>query len=384
MTCMKILHVVAGLPPTGGGLAEVVPRLALEAARLGADATIATVAPAGAALSAAADKAATEGVRIVRFAPAAPRALFFSWELRRGLPDLVRWADVVHVHSNWTFPVWWASHCALRAGKALVMSPHGCLDPVRLAHSAWKKRLAGLLDRRYLQRATAIHATSDAELEWIERYVGKGPRICVIPNGVEMPETLSSAPKPVGRMRQVLYLGRLHPLKGLNFLLDAWRLATSAMPIAQQWQLVITGPDEQGMRQRLQSQAASLGLTDVVFLGPLYGEEKARALADADLVVLPSRSENFGIVVAEALAAGVPVITTKGTPWGEIDGVCGWWVDVNAAAIAHALAAAMQLTDEQRAAMGARGRGLVAAKYQWSTVGHRMTELYQQLADQPR
>jgi glycosyltransferase involved in cell wall biosynthesis len=78
------------------------------------------------------------------------------------------------------------------------------------------------------------------------------------------------------------------------------------------------------------------------------------------------------------------VITTKGTPWGEIAGVCGWWVDVNAAAIAHALAAAMQLTDEQRAAMGARGRGLVAAKYQWSTVGHRMTELYQQLADQPR
>ena len=307
MTCMKILHVVAGLPPTGGGLAEVVPRLALEPARLGADATIATVAPAGVALSAAAEKAAAEGVLIVRFAPAAPRALFFSWEMRRGLAELVRWADVVHVHSNWTFPVWWASHCALRAGKPLVMSPHGCLDPVRLAHSAWKKRLAGLLDRRYLQRATAIHATSDAELEWIERYVGKGPRICNIPNGVEMPETLSSAPKPVGRMRQVLYLGRLHPLKGLDFLLDAWRLATSAMPIGQQWQLVIAGPDEQGMRQRLQSQAASLGLTDVVFRGPLYGEEKARALADADLVVLPSRSENFGIVVAEALAAGVPV-----------------------------------------------------------------------------
>lgn len=376
---MKILHAVAGLPPAGGGLAEVVPRLALETLRLGADATIATVSPADAALSAAVEKAATEGVRIVRFAPAAPRALFFSWELRWGLPDLVRWADVVHVHSNWTFPVWWASHCALRAGKPLVMSPHGCLDPVRLAHAAWKKQLAGTFDRHYLRQAAAIHATSEAERDWIEKYVGKGPRIVVIPNGVELPETPAAAPKPVDRVRKVLYLGRLHPLKGLDLLLDAWQRARSTLSPDERWELVIAGPDEQGMRPRLEAQARTLGIRDVTFPGPLYDEQKAKALADADLFVLPSRTENFGIAVAEALGAGLPAITTKGTPWSEIDGSCGWWVDVSAEAIAKSLVAALGLTDAARRQMGYRGRALVQRKYQWNQVGAAMAELYASL-----
>jgi len=375
---MEILHVIAGLPPTGGGLSELVPRLALETARLGHHVTIATVARDNDPLSAAADAAAAGGVRIVRFAPSAPRALFLSWDMYRGLPKLVRAADVVHVHSNWTFPVWWGSHCALQAGKPLVMSPQGCLDPVRLAHSAWKKRLAGLFDRRYLRQASVIHATSEMERDWIERYVGKGPRIAVIPNGVEMqafPGT-PREPKPAGRTRQVLYLGRLHPLKGLELLLDAWGGIGNGG-----WQLVIAGPDEQGTRTRLEAQARALGLANVTFPGPLYGEEKAKALAEADLFVLPSRTENFGIAVAEALGAGLPVITTKGTPWSEIAGSCGWWVDVNAAAIAKALADGIALSDEERAAMGTRGRELVAAKYQWETVGRAMAGVYQSLVE---
>jgi glycosyltransferase involved in cell wall biosynthesis len=396
---MKILHVIAGLPPAGGGLSELVPRLALETARLGHDVTIATVARDNEPLSAAAEAAAAGGVRIVRFAPSAPRALFLSWAMRRGLLELARCADVVHVHSNWTFPVWWGSHCALQAGKPLVMSPHGCLDPVRLAHSAWKKRLAGLFDRRSLRQASVIHATSEMERDWIERYVGKWPRIAVIPNGVEM-QAFPGTPrelKPASRTRQVLYLGRLHPLKGLDLLLDAWKAGgganngrLEACPTGEDdrleacptgWELVIAGPDEQGTRTRLEAQARVLGLANVTFPGPLYGEEKAKALAEADLFVLPSRTENFGIAVAEALGAGLPVITTKGTPWSEIAGSCGWWVDVNAAAVAKALADGMRLSDEERAAMGTRGRELVAAKYQWETVGRAMVGVYQSLVE---
>jgi len=375
---MHILHVVAGLPPAGGGLSELVPRFALEAARLGHDVTVATVAARAEPLAAAADEAAAAGVRIVRFAPAAPRAVFFSWDMLHGLGPLAQAAEVVHVHSNWTFPVWHGCQAARDARKPLVMSPQGCLDPVRLAHSAWKKRLVGALDRRCLRQADVIHATSPAEREWIERYVGGSPRIEVIPNGVDLPTRLP-VPKPADRTRHVLSLGRLHPLKGLDLLLEAWSRALRETPPDERWQLLIAGPDEQGTRAALERQARDLNLTNVTFSGPLYGADKDRALADADLFVLPSRSENFGIVVAEALAAGVPVITTKGTPWSEIEGSCGWWVDVAAEPLARALAQAMSLSDAERVAVGTRGRAVVAAKYQWVSVGKALAELYRRL-----
>jgi glycosyltransferase involved in cell wall biosynthesis len=375
---MRILHVVAGLPAAGGGLAEAVARLAREAIRIGHEVTIATVAGQDEPLASAAGEAEAAGVRIARHEPSAPRSIYFSRDMFHGLAPLSARADVVHVHSNWTFPVWWGCRAAIAAGKPLVISPHGCLDPVRLAHSAWKKRLVGALDRRCLRQADVIHATSEAERGWIERYVGGRPHIDVIPIGVDLPSPRESA-KPADRTRTVLFLGRLHPLKGLDLLLEAWPLAMRELGPGDRWHLVIAGPDEQGTRARLERQAQELGLGNVRFAGPLDEAEKARALADADLAVLPSRSENFGIVVAEALAAGVPVITTKGTPWQEIDRSCGWWVDVAAPAIAAALAAAMRLSDAERAAMGARGRGLIEAKYQWPSVGRAMIDTYERL-----
>jgi glycosyltransferase involved in cell wall biosynthesis len=375
---MKVLHVVAGLAESGGGLSELVPRFAREARRCGLNVTIATVASERATLSSAAEAAEKVGVRIVRFYPSFPRPVFYSKSMGCGLAALVHEADIVHVHSNWTFPVWWACRCALRAGRPLVMSPQGCLDPVRLAHSAWKKRLAGLLDRRFLRSAMLIHATSAAEEAWIQRYIGGSPRIVVIPNGVDLP-----TPGAMGKVdpltRQVLFLGRLHPLKGIDLLLDAWARVGRLQPTGPPWRLVIAGPDEQGMRRRLEEQARRHGLANVSFIGAVYGADKARQFANTDLFVLPSRSENFGIAVAEALAAGVPVITTKRTPWREIEGSCGWWVEPTSESIATALDAAMRLSDAERVAMGAKGRALVETRYQWPAVGRAMVAAYGEL-----
>jgi glycosyltransferase involved in cell wall biosynthesis len=154
------------------------------------------------------------GVRVVTFRRCWPHYLYFSWGMLLGLGREIRDVDVVHVHSNWTFPVWWGCWCALRAKKILVMSPRGCLDPIRLKHSAWKKRLAGWMDRWFLNRASVIHATCEAEKEWVrdflnirlreydsggqaenaeniehrtlnvEHPIRKMPRIVVIPNGI--------------------------------------------------------------------------------------------------------------------------------------------------------------------------------------------------------
>lgn len=114
-------------------------------------------------------------------------------------------------------------------------------------------------------------------------------------------------------------------------------------------------------------------------LHPSHQRGVCREAACRDAGIAEATAENFGIAVAEALAAGVPVITTKGTPWSEIEGTCGWWVDVNASAIAQALATAMRLSDAERAAMGARGRELAAEKFQWDAVGRAMAGLYESL-----
>jgi glycosyltransferase involved in cell wall biosynthesis len=379
---MNILHVVAGLPPAGGGLTAAVMGFAREAARLGHDVTIATVADSDGdvapATAGTADCGGADGLRIVRFAPSFPRRLHASWEMLRRLRPLVESADVVHVHSNWTFPVWCAGTTALATGRPLVMSPHGSLSPLQLAHSRWKKRAAGLFTRRLLCLADAIHATSPVERHWIERSLGCHPGIEVVPLGVDLP-TAHAVAASGSRTRQVLALGRLHPSKGLDMLLDAWRLAVPQAAADDPWELVIAGPDEQGTRAGLERQARELALENVRFTGPLAGDQKARAWADADLFVLPSRSENFGLVVPEALAAGVPVVATTGTPWREIDGACGWWVEPNADSLSSALAAAMRLDDAGRQKIGARGRRLVEERYRWPAVGRKMVDLYERL-----
>jgi glycosyltransferase involved in cell wall biosynthesis len=374
---VKILHVVAGLPRFGGGLSEAVPLFAREAAAVGHSVVLATVADGADRLSEATERAQKSGVSVVRFAPVRPFFLFFSWQMFWGLREHVKRTNLVHVHSNWTFPVWWACFWALCLGKPFVMSPHGTLDPVRLAHSAWKKKLVGGVDRFFLRRAAAVHATSEIERGWIERFISykdtKGINVVIVPNGVEMEERsgrsskvdeCGDGAKNAGTLgfqdgrnspgeRIVLYLGRNHPLKGLDLLEAAWEKVKR-----DGWRLDLVGSGLPG--------------------GLVEGTEKWRVLRSADVFVLPTRSENFGLVVAEALACGVPVITTKGAPWAElVSERCGWWVDVSVEALAVALKEAMDLTDEERQAMGENGKRLVERKYRWETVGVRMVEMYE-------
>lgn len=428
---MRILHIVAGLPREGGGLSELVPAFAREAALLGHDVSIATVAGENDVLSDAAAVAVRCGVKLLRFAPAPPRRLFFSAGMLRGLCGAVAAADVVHVHSNWTFPVWWGCHLALSFRKKLVLSPQGCLERERLKRSAWKKRIAGwLFDRRFLRRATVIHATCDAEAYGIRSYLGAAEGalpITVIPNGADS-ELLLSRPTrdafdakwPACQGKQVvLSLSRLNPLKGLDLLVSAWGRVSDPFPA---WHLLIAGPDEGGHERRLRQAVQAAGISSrVTFCGPLYGADKAMAMRNASLFVLPTRNENFGIAVAESLACGVPVITTKGAPWAELmgnsesaealkcesskvpesvaakganqantdnlrtielpnsitsSGRCGWWVDIGAEPLARALREAMGLSAEELRAMGESGRRLVERKYTWSAVAARMVAAY--------
>ena len=123
--------------------------------------------------------------------------------------------------------------------------------------------------------------------------------------------------------------------------------------------------------------ADALKLDRASFLGPVFGQRKWEAYQRADLFVLPTRSENFGVAVAESLACGTPAIATKGSPWeGLISNQCGWWIDHGPEPLAACLREAMLLPQEDLQSMGANGRRWMQSDFSWETVGQQMRATY--------
>jgi len=249
------------------------------------------------------------------------------------------------------------------------------LEPWAFGYKPLKKRLAWqLYQRRDLALAAALHATAPDEADNLARFQ-LGVPITLAPNGVDVTEPLVRTPRRDG-MRTMLFLSRIHPKKGLPLLIKAF-----ARVKPEGWQIIIAGPDELGHTEEIRVLAAARGIADrIVFPGPRYAEEKKALFAQADLFVLPTYSENFGMAVAEALAHGIPVITTTGAPWAAlVEHGCGWWVAPNEEAFTDALAAAVATGPLELAEMGSRGRALVAETLGWGRVSNILLELYRSL-----
>lgn len=255
----------------------------------------------------------------------------------------------------------------------LVMSPRGMLEPWALSHHRLRKRLALLTwQQKQLQSAAMLHATSDLEHQSIRSFGLRNP-VCVIPNGVEIPP---HAHKPtVGRsrsLRRCVFLSRLHPKKGIPLLLEAW---AQAQPPG--WKLEIAGAAANGYDRELARQIADVGLQNVRLVGEKTGTQKWEFLAEADLFILPSYSENFGIAVAEAMAMGLPVITTHGTPWEVLsERHLGWWVAPDVAPLTRAIREATAEPAAALAARGAKASDYARATFGWSGIGERMVNCY--------
>ena len=268
----------------------------------------------------------------------------------------------------------------LSKNTKLVIAPRGTLTPWALAQGRIQKWIAWNLlgQRRALFAADLIHATSQAEHEDIRR-IGIKASVAIIPNGIDIPEETSTAP-PNPLMTNVLFLSRIHPTKGIELLLKAWKEVMKASA-NKKLQLNIVGPEYRpGYILELKQQASDLGLSNVSFPGPFYGKEKQAAYQKADLFVLPTHSENFGLVVGEALASGTPAIVTKGAPWsGLTKNKCGWWIDRNVPSLAAALLEAVNLEKERLTEMGQRGRQWVAKEFSWEELAENMIQCYQWL-----
>lgn len=359
---MKVLLTGTSLLPDYGGPAFSVTRLA--AALVEAGAEVGLWAPDQ---SAAATRLLSSGSSVRRLAGTEAEALE-----RFGQPD------ILHDNGIWLAHNHRLAVLANALGIPRVVSTRGMLEPWALRHKRFKKRLAWrLYQQRDLKRARCHHTTAEVEARNLEK-LQLGVPVVAVPNGVDVPEegpASSEFEKAVrgGPTRTALFLGRIYPVKGLPMLIEAW-----ARVRPHRWRLRIAGPDEAGHQKQVEKAVFAAGLGDVIsFTGPIAYQMKTSTFLNADLFVLPTHSESFGIVVAEALAHGVPVLTTKGAPWSLLPEVgCGWWVDANVDGIAEGLRRATSLDPEELREMGAKGRSLVITKFGWKRVADRILSMY--------
>lgn len=256
------------------------------------------------------------------------------------------------------------------------------LEPWALNARKWKKKLAlAMYQRNDLINAFCIHATAQMEAENIRKLGFKNP-IAVIPNGIDVNEFTIKTGMSKKRKKTLLFLSRIHPKKGIENLIEAWRQTDKAL--LQNWQVEIAGTGDENYITSLQRLIFTNGLSDKIkIIGPQFGSAKLEVYHRADLFVLPTYSENFGIVVAEALACGIPVITTKGTPWEELNTLnAGSWIDIGVQPLVKALQEILHLNEEQLIQMGKNGRKLVEEKYSIEAVASEMLILYKWILKQ--
>ena len=370
---MKVLHVISGISKKSGGPSRSSQGLVVALCEAGVDAWIHSF-----------DGAVpwVKGVRGYRQGESLDAAALKEF-------------DIVHIHGVWDPRLHHVAKMCQVAKVPYVIAPRGMLEPWSLKQKWLKKRIVRFLYQdRDLKKAAALHATAESEAEQFWKLGFKN--YCIVsPNGVNLPERELERRVGVGE-RRALFVSRMHQKKGVLELVESW---ARVKPESWCCELVYTvnSDEERAYEQKVKDRILALGMSyqdkegnihsptptqnsNFIFTGSLDDEKKWEAYARADLFVLPTYSENFGIVVAEALWAGVPVITTKGTPWKVLEeSNCGWWIDIGVEPLVVALQEAMSHSDEERAAMGARGRKLVEEKYTWKAVVNAMAKGYKEI-----
>ena len=282
--------------------------------------------------------------------------------------------DIIHNHSLWMMPSVYAGRAVTKSNCYLMLSPHGTLSKVALSINFLQKKIFWHLFQAQTMKAVhCFHASAESEYRDIRRLGFKQP-VCIIPNGIKVPP-LKILPK-LG-LRKLLYLGRIHPIKGIDILLNAWRVVEHEF---KDWELCIVGPDNDGYLVEMQNLAKKLKIKRVKFIGPLFGEKKLRAYREASIFILPSHSENFGMTIAESLAAGTPVITTKAAPWEKLEEKgAGWWIDIGVDPLVICLRHALAKSSVHLEKMGRAGWQWMLKDFSWEHITKKMLRTYRWL-----
>lgn len=371
---MNTLAVVAGLLKTGGGTSYSVPAWSNALAREQVQRILMTVQFPGEENSGYIDQSIVQLITI----PGRKIPFFnFSWSpaFQKNLINFCKETNVelIHNHGVWLPVNHSASVVSRKLRIPLVTTSHGMLTQWSFNYKWLKKRLAWwLYQKNDLNQSNVVHLTS-AEEERDLRQLGFKGTTAIIPNGVDVP-VWKDKPIEEKPYRTALFVSRIHPKKGILNLVEAWKKVRP-----KGWKMRIVGPDESGHLAVVQQSIREKGLeSDFTFSGFLDKDELWDAYWQSDLFILPTMSENFGNVIPEALSCSIPVITTHGTPWKELEiHNCGWWIPIGIPPLVEALRIATALSDTERRSMGRRGRLLVESEYTWHSVGKKMKSLYE-------
>lgn len=390
---MKILHVVPTYLPAYryGGPIQSVNALNKYLVRAGAEVTVYTTAIDGpkdldVPISTSADLKPVDrdGVKVYYFKPGHPRFWFYSHDMRRALAAHARDFDIVHITSVFLSASTLGARAARAAGAPYIISPHGSLMRAPLEKkSALKKGLyISLMERKNLENADAIHFTTEIEQKEYEAAGLPLRKAIVIPNGLDTdslppgdPQEFRKKFKITPEKRIILFLGRLNWKKGLDTLIPAFAAVAEEMPEAV---LVIAGGDDENYKGTLNKLIDIADIREkVIFTGPLDGAEKTAAYKSAEVFVLSSYSENFGITVLEAMHFGVPVVVSEEVALAPMVRESGAGLVAKKDTAAFAAAMIELLRDPARAlAMGERGRALAATEFSYEKVARAFLGAY--------
>ncbi len=255
-----------------------------------------------------------------------------------------------------------------------IVTPRGMLEKWAMERSYLKKRIFYyLFEKLHLKKAKCLRATSMLEVKTFKN-LGFANPIINIPNSIKIPVIKKKKlPKNKKKFR-LLFLSRIHPKKGISDLLYAWKEIQGLYP---NWELVICGYDELKYKKKMINLAASLKLERVIWKNFVLGKERDKLYRSSDLFILLSYSENFGLVIAEALSYQIPVITTINTPWIELNkNKCGWGIDLKKNQIVKTLNTAMNISRKQKFEMGKRGRKWMLKEFSEKSIGIKMDKVY--------
>lgn len=385
---MKVLTFIQDIDNTHGGPSRSVPMLVKGLAEVGVDITLMTFC------SDDMNTHALEGTS----------AKLKVWESGASSKEIEEYIlaekfDLIQMQSMWAKSYHHVAQIAHKHNIPYLITPRGMLEPWSLSQKKWKKKLALMLyQMKDLQRAACIFTTAEMEAQHVRELGVKAP-MSVIPNGIET-DGYACRTTMDGVKKQILFLSRVHVKKGIEILIESFNnlravdSTSSPTDNFRDWTVVIVGNGEEEYIESLKLKVKSLELEDCIkILPPVFGEAKTKLYQESSLFCLPSYSENFGMVIAEAMSCGVPAITTNGTPWQLLNGDCttmgasldmlgddkrtGWCIELSVENLENTLREAMSMDPAALYEMGQRGSRMINENFNYQSVAKKTKELYE-------